>query len=92
MFNRVLNTPLNLVFRFTWIGLTHREQAYYWTDGINSTYKNWKPMWTYSDVQKQNLNCIVMDQEGYWYNSHCTNRYYFLCKKKLRMFHLDYFK
>lgn len=81
-------------FRPTWIGLAHRENAYFWDDGSNSsntkcndgsggTYKNWKQGVTYSDVQKENLNCVAMDREGYWQNYHCTNKFYFLCKKKL---------
>jgi len=78
----------------TWIGLAHRENAYFWDDGSNSsntkcndgsggTYKNWKQGVTYSDVQKENLNCVAMDRDGYWQNFHCTNKFYFLCKKKL---------
>merc|ERR1712226_1280622 len=67
----------------TWFGLSHTNQGYFWNDGSNSTYRNWKEEMTYSDVQKQTLNCAAMDPEGIWYNFHCSNKFYFLCKKRL---------
>ena len=70
-------------FSDTWIGLTHKNQAYYWDDGSNSTFRNWKPNYQYSDVQKDNLNCVAMDMDGYWKNYHCSNKFYFVCRKEL---------
>jgi len=67
----------------TWFGLSHTNQGYYWNDGSNTTYRNWKEEMTYSDVQKQTLNCAAMDPEGVWYNFHCSNKFYFVCKKRL---------
>lgn len=67
----------------TWFGLSHTNQGYFWNDGSNSTYRNWKEELTYSDVQKQTLNCAAIDPEGNWYNFHCSNKFYFICKKRL---------
>jgi len=67
----------------TWFGLSHTNQGYYWNDGSNSTYRNWKDQLTYSDVQKQTLNCAAMDPDGIWFNFHCSNKFYFVCKKRL---------
>jgi len=67
----------------TWFGLSHTNEGYYWNDGSNSTYRNWKNELSYSDVQKQTLNCAAMDPEGSWYNFHCSNKFYFVCKKRL---------
>lgn len=67
----------------TWFGLSHTNEGYYWNDGSNSTFRNWREQMSYSDVQKQTLNCAAMDPEGLWYNFHCSNKFYFVCKKRL---------
>jgi hypothetical protein len=67
----------------TWFGLSHTNDGYYWNDGSNSTFRNWREQMSYSDVQKQTLNCAAMDPEGLWYNFHCSNKFYFVCKKRL---------
>lgn len=68
---------------FQWIGLNKQNNAYYWEDGSNSTYRNWKEDLMYSEIQKDKLDCVAIDQDGKWYLFDCDSKFYFICKKKL---------
>ncbi|XP_047128740.1 uncharacterized protein LOC100202087 isoform X2 [Hydra vulgaris] len=77
---------------FTWIGLSQTNHAYLWSDNLDGSkncparadYRNWKKGMTYSDVQKDLLNCVAIDEEGNWLSFHCSNKFYFLCKQELK--------
>jgi len=65
-----------------WIGLSKEDKAYYWLDGSDSTYHNWKEE-HYTDNQLEKDNCVLIDEEGKWELERCEDKNYFICKQKL---------
>ena len=51
-----------------WIGLekTQDDDSFYWKDGSEVSYKNWK------DGSPGNDTCVVMDVNGKWRDSQCS--------------------
>lgn len=73
---------------YTWIGLNDlkNESDYRWSDGANLTYKSMSPQMDYMKDERadQEMDCIASDQNGQWTNFHCDDKFYSLCKKKLK--------
>lgn len=73
---------------YTWIGLNDlkNESNYEWSDGGNLTYKAMSPQMDYMKDERadQEMDCIASDQNGQWTNFHCDDKFYSLCKKKLK--------
>lgn len=73
---------------YTWIGLNDlkNESDFQWSDGANSTYKSMSPQMDYikDERAEQEMDCIASDQNGQWTNFHCDDKFYSLCKKKLK--------
>ena len=65
-----------------WIGLHKEEKAYYWIDGSDSLYHNWKEE-HYTESQRDDDKCVLMNEEGKWELEKCQDKNYFICKQKM---------
>ena len=74
------------LFSKAWIGLQKEEKedkAYYWLDGADSTYHNWKEGIHYTENQRESDECVLMNEDGTWDLERCEDKNYFICKQKL---------
>jgi len=65
-----------------WIGLHKEEKAYYWLDGSDSLYHNWKEE-HYTESQRDDDKCVLMNEDGKWELEKCQDKNYFICKQKM---------
>ena len=53
-----------------------------WTDGSRSIYTNWDNV--VDDENEEGHDCVYIDkEEGKWKDEKCTDKKYYMCKKKL---------
>ena len=70
----------------SWIGAKRNSNNFEWTDGSKFEFENWKP--GEPNNQGGNEDCIEFDSDpgtithDKWNDSPCSNKRYYVCKKK----------
>ena len=72
-------------FSKAWIGLRKEDKAYYWVDGSDSVYHNWKEE-HYTENQRDSDTCVLVNEDGKWELERCEDKNYFVCKQKMRKY------
>ncbi|XP_031568822.1 uncharacterized protein LOC116303434 isoform X2 [Actinia tenebrosa] len=86
--NMFINNELRLC-GFTWIGLNDRKNQsnFEWSDGTSMTFKSWAGDESYYEQDEylnSKQNCVAASRTGEWRPFHCDNKFYSVCKMKLK--------
>ncbi|KAK3723815.1 hypothetical protein QZH41_019491, partial [Actinostola sp. cb2023] len=86
--NMFINNDLRLC-GFTWIGLNDKknESHFEWSDGNSMTFKSWAGDESYYEQDEylnSKQNCVAASRTGEWRPFHCDDKFYTVCKMKLK--------
>ncbi|XP_028518744.1 uncharacterized protein LOC110251542 isoform X2 [Exaiptasia diaphana] len=87
--NMFVNNELRLC-GFTWLGLNDikNEGNFTWSDGKPMTFKSWAGDESYyeqDDYLNSKQNCVAAARTGEWRPFHCDDKFYAVCKMKLKV-------
>jgi hypothetical protein len=87
--NMFINNELRLC-GFTWLGLNDikNESHFSWSDGNPMTFKSWAGDESYYEQDEylnSKQNCVAASRTGEWRPFHCDDKFYAVCKMKLKV-------